>query len=114
MVSAPGTMTRANCERALTFSQITPAGGNEGNPRLPVGIHAAGFATLEDARLVQATAKITLEVSLELQNEGRFPPHPSDHYPFMTAGEYAWLRYPDLDAEQRAQLKHASVRSRRA
>jgi hypothetical protein len=68
---------------------------------------------MEDSRLVQVASEIILELSLELQNDGRPWPHPWDHYPFVTQGEYVWLRYRDLDAEQREQVIGALVRVRR-
>ncbi len=36
-------------------------------------------------------------------------PHPWDHYPFMTAGKYVWLRYQELDSVQRKQVRCAVV-----
>jgi hypothetical protein len=63
---------------------------------------------------VQVAAKIILELSLELQkNYSRSWPHPWDHYPFVTGGETVWLRYRDLTAEQREQVRLAMVRVRR-
>ena len=62
---------------------------------------------------MQVAAKIILELSLELQNYGRSWPHPWDHYPFVTGGETVWLRYRDLNAEQREQVRLAMVRVRR-
>ena len=62
---------------------------------------------------MQVAAKMILELSLELRDDGRPWPHPWDHYPFLAAGKHVWLRYRDLDAEQREQIRHALVHVRR-
>ena len=62
---------------------------------------------------MQVAAKVILELSLELRDDGRPWPHPWDHYPFLAAGKHVWLRYRDLDAEQREQIRHALVHVRR-
>jgi hypothetical protein len=62
---------------------------------------------------VQVAAKMILELSLELRDDGRPWPHPWDHYPFLADGAHVWLRYRDLSAEQREQVRHALVYVRR-
>ena len=58
---------------------------------------------------MQVAAKMILELSLELRDDGRPWPHPWDHYPFLADGRHVWLRYRDLSAEQREQVRHALV-----
>jgi hypothetical protein len=55
-------------------------------------------------------AKIMLRLSIELEDDGRPWPHPWDYYPLVTDGKYIWLRYQDLNAEQREQIRRTLVR----
>jgi hypothetical protein len=44
---------------------------------------------------------------MELEHAGHPWPHPWDHYPFLSEDECVWVRYQDLDAADRQQVRLA-------
>ncbi len=62
---------------------------------------------------MRVASKLILQLSIELEDDGRPWPHPWDHYPFHKDGKHVWLRYQDIDAEQHEQIRHALLRVNR-
>jgi hypothetical protein len=62
---------------------------------------------------MRIASEIILALSIEQESTGPSWPHPWDHYPFATGSGYVWLRYRDLNAEQRAQVREVLGRVRR-
>jgi hypothetical protein len=74
---------------------------------------AALFGKAEKATLVRVASEIILQLSIEQEAAGVPWPHPWDHYPFMTNGNYVWRRYQDLDSGQREEIRHTLVHVKR-
>ena len=62
---------------------------------------------------MRVAAEIILELSVEQEDGGPPWPHPWDHYPFVSNGRPVWLRYRDLNPEQRELLRRAMAEIRR-
>ena len=58
---------------------------------------------------MHVATEIILQLSIEQEADGIPWPHPWDHYPFIRNGNYVWLPYQDLDAEQQRKIRHALV-----
>ena len=62
---------------------------------------------------MRVALEIILELSIEQQAGAPSWPHPWDHYPFVSNGRPVWLRYRDLDPEQRELLQRTMAEIRR-
>ncbi|MGD2074001.1 MAG: hypothetical protein PVI91_01210 [Gammaproteobacteria bacterium] len=62
---------------------------------------------------MRVASEIILALSLEQAVSGPPWPHPWDHYPFVNNGQCVWLRYRDLDTEQRKAISDAVARVKR-
>jgi hypothetical protein len=57
--------------------------------------------------LVRLDVKTMLELNAELLESDYIWPHPWEHYPFVVDGERQWVRYQNLQAEQKQVICNA-------